>query len=133
MKNKFICPRWKGYLNVIDHIVLTAICSSSKNAGLVFLNQEIGNYSVETNPNFNVKEGEKYEFSCPICHEKLATDIHDNLSRIIMVDNKDKSYEILFSKIVGEKSTYKIIGESVEIFGDHHSNYIDFINLSINK
>jgi hypothetical protein len=47
-----------------------------------------------------------------------------------MKDDKGNEYQILFSKIAGEKSTYKIIGESVEIFGEHHSNYIDFINLS---
>ena len=47
-----------------------------------------------------------------------------------MIDENKKEYEILFSKIAGEKSTYKIVGESLEIFGDHHSNYIDFINLS---
>jgi len=50
-----------------------------------------------------------------------------------MIDKNKDEYEILFSKIAGEKSTYKIVGESAEIYGEHHSNYIDFINLSHNK
>ncbi len=132
MNKNFICPRCKAYLNVGKHIVLT-VRANHGDSGIVFLNPEIGNYTTEVNPEFKVKSGEKYDFSCPVCHEKLAADVHDNLSRIIMIDEKGDEYEILFSKIAGEKSTYKIIGESVEIFGEHHSNYIDFISLSYNK
>ena len=132
MKKNFLCPRCKGYLNVGQNIILAADTKHG-DAGLILFNSEVGNYSTETNPDFIIKDGEKYNFFCPICQKKLATDIHDNLSHIIMVDEDNKKYEILFSKIAGEKSTYKIIGESVEIFGDHHSNYIDFINLSSTK
>lgn len=131
MKN-FICPRCKGFLNVGRHIILTADASKG-NSGIVLFSPEIGNYTTETNPEFNVQEGEKYDFFCPICKQRLASDTHDNLSRIVMVDDDNKEYEILFSKIAGEKSTYKIIGESFELFGDHHSNYVDFINLSYTK
>ncbi|HSH50759.1 MAG TPA: hypothetical protein VK982_03450 [Bacteroidales bacterium] len=129
MKNDFICPHCQGYLNVGEYIILSAE-TSHNDSGLVLMNRELGNYSVIQNKNFKFREGEKYDFYCPICHEKLAAEIHDNLSHIIMRDEKGNDYEILFSKIAGEKSTYKIIGESVEIFGNHHSNYIDFINLS---
>ena len=132
MKQNFICPHCRGYLNVGEHIVLSAE-TKHKNAGLVFFSPEIGNYTTAKNAGFIVNEGEKYEFFCPLCRKKLAADVHDHLSRIIMIDEKNKEYEILFSKIAGEKSTYKIIGESVEIFGDHHSNYVDFINLSSTK
>jgi hypothetical protein len=129
MKKSFVCPRCKGHLNVGSHIILAAT-SKSGDAGLILFNPEIGNYSTETNPEFVINLGEKVDFFCPICQKKLATDIHDNLSRIIMIDEDKKKFEILFSKIAGEKSTYKIIGESIEAFGDHHSNYIDFLNLS---
>lgn len=132
MKQSFICPRCKGYLNVGEHIILA---SESKNGepGLILFNPELGNYTTLTNPEFKTTKGEKYEFFCPLCQQKLAADIHDNLSHIIMIDEDKNEYQILFSKIAGEKSTYKIVGESVEIYGDHHSNYIDFINLSQTK
>lgn len=124
-----MCPKCRGYLNVGDHIILAAE-SKNHDTGLILFNPEIGNYTTIKNPEFVTKEGEKYEFFCPLCGEKLAADIHDNLSHIIMIDEDKTKYQILFSKIAGEKSTYKIVGESAEIFGDHHSNYIDFINLS---
>ena len=129
MKNNFICPRCKGYLNVGESIILAA-STMHKELGLVLLSPELGNYATQTNASFQIRKGEKYDFCCPMCQEKLATDLHDNLSRILMVENDYNQYEILFSKIAGEKSTYKIIGESVEVFGDNHSNYINFINLS---
>ena len=132
MKTNFICPKCRGFLNVGDQIVLVADSKKHK-TGLVFFSPEIGNYTTSRNPDFIVTEGEKHEFHCPLCHEKLSADIHDNLSRIIMIDKNKDEYEILFSKIAGEKSTYKIVGESAEIYGEHHSNYIDFINLSHNK
>ena len=132
MKKNFLCPRCKGYLNVGQNIILAADTKHG-DAGLILFSSEVGNYSTETNPDFIIKDGEKYNFFCPICQKKLATDIHDNLSHIIMIDEENREFEILFSKIAGEKSTYKIIGESVEIFGDHHSNYVDFINLSSTK
>jgi hypothetical protein len=132
MEKKFICPKCKGYLNVGTRIILGAK-SESNDSGIVLFNSEIGNYSTEINSEFDVKPGEKVDFFCPICSKKLASDIHDDLSKIIMIDKGDKKYEILFSKIAGEKSTYKIIGESIEVFGDDHSNYINFINLSSSK
>jgi len=129
MKNNFICPRCKGYLNVGDHIILAAD-TEHKDAGLILLSPELGNYSIKTNSEFEIRDGEKYDFFCPVCQEKLAANVHDNLSRILMVDENGKQYEILFSKIAGEKSTYKIVGESLELYGEHKSNYINFINLS---
>lgn len=132
MKKNFICPRCKGFLNVGNQIVLGAQ-KDRKTNGLVFFNPEIGNYITETNPGFSVKKGEIVDFFCPLCNKKLASDLHDNLARIIMVDEDQKSYEILFSKVSGEKSTYKVIGESIEAYGEHNSNYIDFLNLSSTK
>jgi uncharacterized protein YbaR (Trm112 family) len=129
MKNNFICPRCKGYLNVGESIILSAD-TEHKDAGLILLSPELGNYTVKTNTNFQIRDGEKYDFFCPICQQRLSTDIHDNLSRVLMVDNNDNHFEILFSKIAGEKSTYKIIGESLEVFGEHNTNYMDFVNLS---
>jgi len=129
MKTHFICPRCKGYLDVGEQIVLAAN-TQHNDAGLILLSPELGNYTVKTNSRFKINIGEKYDFYCPVCHEKLATDLHDNLSRVILIDENNINYEILFSKIAGEKSTYKIVGESFELFGDHKSKYLNFINLS---
>ncbi|NOQ25795.1 MAG: hypothetical protein GQ564_10580 [Bacteroidales bacterium] len=132
MNQNFICPKCKGYLNVGESIVLSAETKTGAK-GLIYFSPEIGNYTIKKNTNFVIEEGEKHDFFCPLCQRKLAADIHDNLSHIIMIDKDKNEYQILFSKIAGEKSTYKIIGESYEIFGDQKSSYLDFINLSLGK
>ena len=56
----------------------------------------------------------------------MATEIHENLAKVLMLDEKNNEYEILFSEIVGEKCTYKIKEEDIELFGDHASKYMNF-------
>jgi hypothetical protein len=117
MDQNFICPKCKGYLNVEESIVLSTGTRTGVK-GLIHFSPEIGNYTIKKNANFLIKGGEKYNFFCPLCQTKLASEIHDNLSHIIMIDKDKNEYQILFSKIAGEKSTYKIVGESFEIFGE---------------
>ena len=104
MTNQFLCPKCRSYLNVADNLVFS-VESEDGNKGLVFLHPELGNYSVQTNPGFKVEEGKKYEFFCPVCNTELATDVNKNLSKVVLRDFKNNEYEVLFSKIAGEKST----------------------------
>lgn len=129
MKNQFICPGCRSHLNVEDNIVFAVKSNDGRN-GLVFLHSELGNYEVKHNPHFEVPTGMKFEFHCPVCSMPLATDINENLSRILMIGPENHEYEVLFSKIAGEKSTYTLIGESVSMYGEDSGNYVDFINLS---
>ncbi|MFP4019875.1 MAG: hypothetical protein ACLFUH_11565 [Bacteroidales bacterium] len=132
MTNEFICPHCSSYLNVADNVIFS-VESEDGSQGLLLLHPDIGNYSIATNPHFKIEEGKKYEFYCPVCNAELASEINKNLSRVIMKDPKNNEYEVLFSKIAGEKSTYTIVGENVNIHGDDSANYIDFVNLSYMK
>jgi transcription initiation factor IIE alpha subunit len=129
MTNHFLCPECRSYLDVGDNLVFS-VESDKGERGLIFLHSELGNYSVQTNSNFKVEEGKKYEFFCPVCNTELATEVNENLSKVIMIDPQNNEYEVLFSKIAGEKSTYTIIGENVNMYGEDYGNYVDFINLS---
>jgi len=68
MAVEYLCKACRGHLNVKTSIVLAAQKMNSSQRGLVFLNPEIGNYTVTTHPSFQLKEGEEYIFTCPICH-----------------------------------------------------------------
>ena len=48
------------------------------------------------------------------------------------LDALDKDYDIYFSKVAGEYSTLKMIGEHMEVFGEHSGDYLDFFTLSQN-
>jgi len=128
MKENFLCPHCRGYLNVGENIIFT-VKNNMGDSGLLLLHPELGNYEVTKHPLFFYEEGEHLEFHCPLCHKKLASDIHDNLAKVIYTDEKRDEYNILFSIVAGEKSTFKMIGENVEVFGEHAKNYFDLLGM----
>jgi len=44
-----------------------------------------------------------------------------------MIDDKKQEFEILFSRVAGEKSTFVIMGEKVEPFGPDSTKYMDYL------
>lgn len=129
MDYDFLCPKCKGHLRVGNNIIFTTKTKKWK-GGLILMHPELGNYKFEHHPSFSFEEGQQIDFYCPICMDKLTSKRHDNLAKVIMRDENRVECEILFSRIAGEKSTYKIIGETMEVFGEQSSTYIDYINLS---
>ena len=117
-------------------VLFTNIILSAKNdkgqRGLILLHPELGNYEVITHPEFKYEKGEMISFYCPVCHHSLDSSKHKNLAKIVMIDSEGKDFDIYFSKVAGEQSTLKMIGEHVEIFGKHSENYLDFFTLSQN-
>ncbi len=125
----FKCPHCGAFLNVSDNIIFT-VEKSDGNKGLVLLNAEPGNYEASYHPEFAPEEGDKFTFKCPVCHADLTSDKSENLVKVHMIDENGQDYEIHFSKIKGEKCTYKILGETVEAFGKDKQKHINFFNLS---
>jgi hypothetical protein len=115
MAVEYICKICRGNLNVKTSIVLAASKLHSSKRGLVFLNPEIGNYTTTTHPSFEIQDGEEYVYTCPICHSQLNSTKYKHLVRIIMIDEKGKEFNIYFSGIAGEKCTYKIREDKVEV------------------
>ncbi|RLD61680.1 MAG: hypothetical protein DRJ05_02055 [Bacteroidetes bacterium] len=128
---EYLCAHCNGQLT-LDECVIFSVKTSSGKRGLISLHSEIGNYSVKKHPDFHFKEGDQLEFFCPICHKELASERHNNLAKVVMIDDQNNEFEVLFSKVAGEKSTFKIVGETMETYGDNSSQYIDFVNLSMN-
>ena len=117
MAVEYLCKICRGHLKPKTSIVLAASKTNSSKKGLVLLNPEIGNYTTTTHPSFQLKEGEEYIYTCPICHSQLNSKKYKHLVRIIMVDEEGKEYDIYFSGIAGEKCTFKIRGTKLEIKG----------------
>ena len=67
-------------------------------------------------------------FICPICYENLdAKEADENLAHVIRLeDATGKESIVFFSKIVGEKCTYKVEDGNVESFGKDADNYKDY-------
>lgn len=131
MRINYLCPHCKGNIALNNEVVFSVKAPDDK-VGLISLHSELGNYAINRNPEFKFNEGDYLDFYCPICHTELASDIHKTLAKVIMIDDVGNEFEILFSQKVGEKTTYKIVGETMEIYGDDSAEYLDFINLSMN-
>lgn len=128
MEADYLCKMCKGHLNVQSSIILAAAKMNSSVRGLVLLNPEIGNYTTITHTPFKIEEGAEYIYTCPICHSQLNSAKYNHLVRIIMVDQSGKHFDVYFSGIGGEKCTFKIGDDNIEIKGpdaDRYNKYFD--------
>ena len=125
MENHFICPHCRGHLKVGDYLIFR-VQNVKKEKGLLLLHPEIGNYSSIKHPSFEYKEGDRLDFSCPVCSHALDSDIEENLIHVVMIDKEEKESDIYFSRIAGEKSTYQVMGGTVMATGAHSSKYTYF-------
>lgn len=129
MSYDFICPHCKGHLCSGEDITLTVKKKRWK-GGLLMLHPEVGNYNFKHHPSLSFTAGEKVEFLCPICHHNLSSKKHPDLALIYQIDKNGREYQIYFSKIAGQKSTFRMTGDFVEVYGKDADSYKDLFNLS---
>lgn len=122
MENHYLCPHCRGHLKVGDHIIFK-IRNTRREKGLLLLHPEVGDYTSLKHPYFNFEEGERIDFFCPICMQSLDAALNENLVQVVMIDSQHVEREIYFSRIAGEKSTYKVSDGSVMEFGEHSFRY----------
>lgn len=123
--NDFICPKCRGHLRLGKHLIFK-VRNSVKQDALLLLNPQIGNYTSLKHPSFGLSEGEFLDFYCPLCNSPLKSDIHENLAHVIMEDKDGNSYDVYFSQISGEHSTFKTKGDSVHFAGEDAGRYTYF-------
>ncbi|RUT79797.1 hypothetical protein [Ancylomarina longa] len=129
MNANYICPHCRSYLNVADRIVIAAKNEKGRNGVLLF-SIHLGDYEILKHSSFEMEENEQISFFCPCCKKSLRHEkIHENIYRILMHDEEDQEYQILFSGIYGERCTYQVSHENVYSYGEHASKYLDFANL----
>lgn len=124
MEKHYTCPNCNGQLKVGEYVILMAK-NKSKEKGIILLHPEIGNYTSLKHPSFTYQPNESLELFCPLCQKSLASDFDHNLSHLILSEN-GKQYDIYFSRIAGEQSTYIIDGEKVTATGEHADRYTYF-------
>ncbi|QQS51437.1 MAG: hypothetical protein IPM71_01565 [Bacteroidota bacterium] len=124
MEKQYRCPHCSGHVKVGDNIVLLG-SNQHKQRGLILLHPEVGNYTSIKHPSFALAIDEEVDFFCPLCHASLASDFDNRLSHLILLEN-EKTFDIYFSRIHGEQSTYLVDGDSVTAMGEHADRYTYF-------
>ena len=126
MQKYYVCPECHGHLMVGEYIILSAKNREDKK-GLLLLHPEIGNYTSIKHPTFKLTVGDPIDFYCPMCQHYLQSRLDKNLVHVIMIDKDKKEYDVYFSRIAGEQSTYKVAGDkTVMATGEHSHRYTYF-------
>jgi len=135
LKVNYLCPNCRSYLRVWNNIIFSVRSCTDNRQGLLLLNPELGNYEFISHTVLDFKKGEGLEFTCPVCcFNFTAEDVNKNLARITMIDEDKKEYDIYFSKIRGEHSTFKISEDDiVEKYGEDSSSYVDYFMSKFKK
>lgn len=124
MEKQYVCPHCSTHVKIDNFIILLG--RNNKNEkGLLLLHPEVGNYSSIKHPSFEIGKNEAVELFCPICHKSLASDFDENLSHLKLLEN-NKTYDIYFSKIHGEQSTFIVNGDNITATGEHSDKYTYF-------
>ncbi len=131
----YICPKCRSYLRVWKNIIFSVKSCTEDEQGNLLLNPKLGSYQFNSNYMLVFKETECLVFFCPICGSNLtATDVNKNLTKIIMIDENQKEYDLYFSRLRGEHSTFKISDNNiVEKYGKDSSNYVDYFMSKFEK
>jgi hypothetical protein len=116
-RNDYLCPKCKGHLNAGGFVIFSTK-NKRKQRGLILLSPKVGSYSVKHHDKYKFEKGEFIDFFCPICSEDLCAKENERNVEIVMVDQSDTEYRVLFSRVAGERSTYLLSNDDVEVFGD---------------
>jgi transcription initiation factor IIE alpha subunit len=127
MKNRFLCPKCRSDLKVGDHIIFSTETERGLR-GVLLISPELGNYTIIHDDKFVFIEGEHVDFFCPVCNENLSLEEADkDLAEVLMIDENEEEYKIIFSEIAGKKCTWKVKDDKIiESFGEDADEYTNF-------
>ena len=136
LKIDYLCPHCRSFLRVWNNIIFTIRTKDyEKKQGILLLNPGLGNYNLIHHSSLKLEEGELVTFYCPVCSDDLtANEINDNLVRILMIDENGKEFDVYFSRICGEQSTFKIEkNDIIERFGKDSNTYQNYFLSKLKK
>ena len=135
LKLNYLCPHCRAYLRVWNNIIFIVQSEVKNLRTILLLNPALGNYDLIHHTAVKFEEGEILKFMCPVCHADLtATGINNNLVRVVMIDENNKEFDVYFSKICGEHSTFLIHEDHIiEKFGEDSSSYVNYFMSKLKK
>jgi rubredoxin len=117
MRWTYVCPHCGAMLNPDETVILVGQHGDTRI--LLGFHPEPGTYRAYVPPGTDVVEGTTWDFSCPLCHASLATDVAPELCALDMLTS-GKRLRVYFSRMAGERATFVVSAEGlVERFGNH--------------
>jgi len=131
--SQYHCPKCRKSLTNDKKVILHFKKSSADNFSDIFLAPEPGNYEFYTVPPTNFQKGDRVVFYCPKCHTDLTSKKDNKFAELKMKVNDFIYFEALFSIVYGDKRTYIITENDIDVYGEANYEDIPFPDLSIGE
>ena len=115
---QYHCPKCNKSLTKGKKVELNFKRIEYNQKGSIFLEPEPGNYEFYTTPPTDFKNGERVIFICPKCDTDLTNGKNKQFAELKMMVNDFISFEALFSTVYGDKRTYIVTQDDVDVYGD---------------
>ena len=117
------CPHCSQLLNA-DNKVIFKIEKSTSEKGTIELSPKVGEYSYKCEPNMIFENGEAMEFFCPACKVNLKSKKYPKFIALRLFVTSSVHFEMLFSRVFGDRRTYVITEDMTEKYGDNPEDLI---------
>jgi len=136
------CPHCKGLLNPGGRIILLGASVDNHELPGVDLDEgppesfggmdyvlfsfepQPGDYSYRVDKNVEIRKGDRWVFSCPLCRKDLTSRFSNDLANVLSSDEVGKEHILVFSKLAGEHATFDVSESGIQGFGEHHQKYV---------
>tara|TARA_B100001287_G_scaffold42180_1_gene31343 strand:- start:114879 stop:115295 length:417 start_codon:yes stop_codon:yes gene_type:complete len=132
-QSQYHCPKCNKSLTDDKKVILHFKKSSSDNFSEIYLAPEPGNYKFYTIPETGFKNGDRVVFYCPKCKVNLTSKRDSKFAELKMKVNDFIFFEALFSTVYGDKRTYIITEDDIDVYGDANFEDMPFPDLSIGE
>ena len=121
MSLSYHCPKCDCLLNPNVRVVL--IARFGEKQGIVLMSSQPGDYQVICDKGIchDVSKGDIIDFACPVCHDSLTSESHENFAELKVVNTVKVGQGpcmLRFSRVSEERATFLYDGKSVKEFGD---------------
>lgn len=135
MEMNYLCPHCRAQLKIDNELILTIKSHKTKHNGLLILDPQVGNYSLRYHETIDFEKGEEFDIYCPICFKELkAKKVNPKLLYLIMQNKQGEEFEIYFSRIFGEHSTFVLSHDNIiERKGEDASTYYNYFSARLKQ
>lgn len=106
MTKRFACPHCEKQVNDERGIILEVLNLNNATKGTITFSKVLSDYTKEVSPDLRLKEKDQVSVQCPHCKSTLNLE-KDPSKAVITMDEEGRESRIVFSTVVGEKTTYK--------------------------
>ena len=117
------CPNCNQLLNA-ENTVIFHVKKSTGESGIIELNPKVGEYSYKCEPEMHFEENEAIEFYCPACKKNLQSKKFPKFVELKLHVTDTIHFDMLFSRIFGDRRTYVITEDMTEKYGDNPEDLI---------